>query len=90
MNSIWKFPLNPNSPTLVEMPAGTQILSMQLQGGTPTLWALVDTEAPRVTRHFAIYGTGWEFDYSPGTHVGTFQMAGGSLVFHVFDQGVAL
>lgn len=85
MYSIWKYPLNTSGATELQMPAGAKVLSMQLQGGTPTLWALVDPTAPEVARSFHIVGTDWEFEFNPGNYVGTFQMAGGTFVFHVFE-----
>lgn len=85
MFSIWKYPLNTSGATELQMPAGAKVLSMQLQGGTPTLWAKVDTTAPLVERAFHVIGTGWEFDFNPGEFIGTFQMAGGTFVFHVFE-----
>lgn len=72
----------------VVMPRAAQVLSVQTQDGLPQLWALVDEKAPTEQRTFAIYGTGNPMpdcaDY--GRFVGTYQMYGGSLVFHVFEQ----
>lgn len=85
---IWKWPLQVTDLQQVQMPRGAQVLSVQMQGGAPQLWALVDEKAPAEPRTFATYGTGNPMpevaDY--GQFVGTYQMHGGSLVFHVFEQ----
>lgn len=72
----------------VEMPRGAQILDVQVQHGTPQMWALVDPEAPVERRQFRLAGTGHRVemygDQQP-KHVGTFQLDGGALVFHLFE-----
>lgn len=92
MKVIWKYPLElvrPDgwltaSPT-VEMPAGAQILTMQLQGRTPTLWALVDTaESRNEVRKLRIFGTGHPLPSTELEHLGTFQHE--AFVFHVFEE----
>ena len=55
----------------------------------PRLWALVDPEAPKVCRRFIAVGTGDLFpeEIDGFSHIGTFVLMGGRLVFHVFDAG---
>lgn len=52
------------------------------------MWALIpDTNAEIVQeRTFSIYGTGHEHESISGEYVGTFQLQGGALVFHVFEE----
>lgn len=51
------------------------------------VWALVDTDKPMVERKFQLRGTGHDADgLDPANHVGTFLMARGSLVFHLFEE----
>lgn len=84
---VWKFPISPDRPW-IEMPKGAQLLSVATQRGYPCLWALVDPHAPKVKRKIETYGTGWDLPANPGKFVGTFLSPdGGSIVFHVFDQG---
>ncbi len=89
--TIWKFPIPDGFSLSIEMPAGAEILDIQVQHGAPVIWALVDTSAPRVLRRFEIVGTGWDLyewdldETSATDHVGTYQMAGGDLVWHVFE-----
>jgi hypothetical protein len=84
MKTIWKWTLKPQ--TVIDMPDGAQVLTVQMQHGEPQLWALVDPVAPTVKRVFNIYGTGHSMGDRTGSYIGTFQMDGGSLVFHVFEQ----
>ena len=84
---IWKWTLNMTDVQTVEMPAGAKPLTVQLQGGMPQLWALCDERSPVEPRLIAIYGTGNPMPANPGRYISTFQMAGGSLVFHAFEIG---
>jgi hypothetical protein len=84
MNTIWKWPLYPGR-TELSMPIDAQLLTVQMQGDTPCLWALVDDHLPKVSRAFEIYGTGQRVPENHGQYVATFQMNDGALVFHVFE-----
>jgi hypothetical protein len=85
MRAVWKITLQIDGMIEIGMPRGAQALAVQTQHGQPQLWALVDTEAPYETRQFRIAGTGHPIDESVGAYVGTFQLHGGALVFHVFE-----
>lgn len=86
MKSIWKFPLALQDEQMISMPEGAKPLSAQVQGGVLCLWALVDMLAPVAPRKVLVKGTGHPCDDSldASQHVGTFQVAGGALIFHVF------
>lgn len=84
---IWKYPVPISDLFTITMPAGAKLLSVQSQHGEPRLWALVDPEAPRVGRGLRVHGTGHDTLPDLGNYVGTFQIRGGDLVFHLFDQG---
>jgi hypothetical protein len=84
-HTIWKYPFEVTDNVSISMPGGAQILTVQAQNDTPCVWALVDPEAPKQTHHFRVYGTGHPID-EPGQYLGTFQLYGGSLVFHVFER----
>lgn len=88
MRTIWKFTLPSMSGATVEMPKGAAVLCVQAQHDVPMLWAEVDTDAPMIRRRFFNYGTGHEMPPTsdPLHYVGTFQMSGGSLVFHVYTD----
>ncbi len=51
------------------------------------MWALVDSEEPTLLRQFKCRGTGHDCsDLRADKFVGTFQLAGGALVFHLFES----
>ena len=85
---IWKWTLDVIDLQYVQMPRGAKVLSVQMQGGAPQLWALVDEKETQEPRAFTTYGTGHPLpevlDY--GRFVGTYQVHNGELVFHVFEQ----
>lgn len=87
--TIWKFPLEAVENQIIIMPVGAIVLTVAMQYQTPTLWALVDPSAVGGVgrRKIAIYGTGHPLPEDYGVYINTFQMAGGDLVFHVFDLG---
>jgi hypothetical protein len=84
--AVWKFPipLGPDEFT-VQMPAGAVPLTVQWQHDGPQMWALVKTDEPLESRAFRIAGTGHPIEASVKGYIGTFQMTGGSLVFHIFE-----
>jgi hypothetical protein len=85
--TIWKYPLEVVDSQAVEMPRGATILAVQAQDDVPCIWALVDPEKPVKARTIYTYGTGHPISnmVSLSTrHIGTYQIAGGKLVFHVF------
>lgn len=86
--SIYKYPFHLVDLLMVNMPAGAEILCVQTQREKPCMWARVDPSAPMELRSFAIYGTGHPISPDAAKdhrYVGTFQLAGGDLVFHVFE-----
>lgn len=84
MTTIYKWTLTPGS-TGLHMPTGAKVLTVQMQGDQPQLWALVDQAQPKEWRTFEIHGTGHPMPTNPGEYVATFQMDGGALVWHVFE-----
>lgn len=83
--TIWKWSLALTDVQALQIPRGAKLLSVQMQGELPQLWALVDPSEPRDMRTIRIIGTGHPIDEHPGEYVGTFQMRDGALVFHVFS-----
>lgn len=96
MKTIWKFPLEVTDVQSVAMPQGAQVLTAQLQGpsyearatdSSLCLWALVDPDAPKTVRLLHIFGTGHPvYNADSLRYISTFQLDGGALVFHVFEQ----
>ncbi len=77
--SVYKYSL---ADGVVVLPKNARILKVGMQDEIPCLWALVNPEAERETRYFAISGTGdlipdaWEY-------VGT--IFDRRYVWHVFE-----
>ena len=84
---IWKFPLKAMDQNSIEMPIGAKILTVQVQGVAICIWVLCDPSAKKETRHFEVYGTGQEvIDDGTSKYLGTFQVANGEFVFHLFER----
>ena len=76
MKTIWKLRIPATDKQVISVPGGAQCL-----------WALVDPEAKREPRTIEIFGTGDPMpDFYERKYIGTYQLAGGSLVFHVFER----
>lgn len=87
MKAIWKYPLDVIGLQRIEMPAKAEILTVQMQGDTICLWALVEPSNDKTKRGIFIIGTGHSVGVDElGRYVGTFQINGGALVFHVFEN----
>lgn len=85
---IFKYKIETKDRNIVRMPADSKILCVQLQNGEPHLWAMVDPSRSHIDRAIAVYGTGNPMDTASGEYIGTYQLHGGALVFHVFDETV--
>ena len=83
---IYKYALTPTDRLTLLLPEGAAPLCVQTQNGEPWLWALVDAAQPLAPMAFVIHGTGHPVLPGCGAHnyLGTFQLHGGALVFHVF------
>lgn len=88
MKTIYKYNIESNAPTALELPQGARVISAGAQPHGPCVWAEVDTEAPTEKRVFRLYGTGEEMDGVPHAFLSTFQVGTheGLLVFHVYEQ----
>ena len=90
---IWKWQLNVEDRQQISMPKGAQILTVQIQHDVLCLWALVDDTAgpfQQESRWVAIIGTGNPIPTSLKLkqYIGTFQLYGGDLVFHVLNTDI--
>lgn len=85
MRTVWKFPVRTVEAT-ISMQMGAQIVHFAAQGGRPTIWAIVDTEAKLERRHFRVFGTGEELDPIFNTHRGT--CFDGPYVWHLFENTI--
>lgn len=86
MTTIWKFPIQLAARVAVPMPMGAKVLTAAGQGRDICIWAEVEPTRDREARLFAVYGTGHQMPDDPGTYIGTAMLAGGHLVFHVYEE----
>lgn len=93
MKTIWKFPLKIRGEQDIQVPSGAQMLcvqgqeSQEAESQVACIWALVDPEAKLVWMKVRTYGTGQPIPdevLATSSYLGTYQMLGGSLVWHVF------
>jgi hypothetical protein len=86
MRTIWKYPLAVENVQYVQMPRGARVIAAQKQGEMICLWALVESSADTEARVVLVAGTGHPLpeNIADFKHVGTVQLHGGALVFHVF------
>jgi hypothetical protein len=84
MRTIYKYPFNVSDVVELELPRGARVLHIDVQGGLPCLWALVDTDNPPERAAFRLFGTGQPLpdDVTHTGHVTTFFH--GPFVWHVF------
>ena len=87
MVTIYKYPIETTDRQLIKMPSLSEILCVQLQNGEPCIWARVDISTPMIEKTISVYGTGNPIESGfIGCYIGTYQLHGGALVFHVFDE----
>lgn len=86
MLSIWKFELAVTDAQDIVMPRESEILCVQIQFGKPCLWAKVDDTLSTESRQILTYGTGHVMIDKTVKYIGSYQLDGGMLVYHVFDD----
>lgn len=89
MKRVYKYPVEICDVQTIHLPVGAQIISVQVQNGKPYIWACINPSVEIEPRLFRLYGTGHNIE---GTNVlkfvGTFQLLGGRLVYHLFEEVV--
>ena len=85
MKTIYKYPLIIDDYQTLEMPQGAEILTIQIQKRIPCIWALVNPKQPKQKRHIRIAGTGHSVNDKVIEYIGTYQLYGGDIIFHVFE-----
>lgn len=85
MRQVWKFPVPVEDHFAVDMPERSRILTVQIQREQPQMWALCPPEGRLERRFFRLAGTGHPIEETDLNYVGTFQLLGGALVFHLFE-----
>lgn len=85
MTTIWKYEMNYGF-TVIDMPDGAEIVSVQMKGNTPCIWAIVDPDKPKISRSFEMFSTGHQILNYPESmvYIGTCQLF--DYAFHIFEQ----
>lgn len=87
MNTIWKYTLLLTDVQEISTPFSAEFLTAQMQDDCITVWANVNTTAPRQIRRFHIVGTGNPMPAESVRYVGTVQHHG--VVWHIHVSKVA-
>jgi hypothetical protein len=86
---IFKYPLEVENKQVINLPKGSELLTVQTQFNKPQLWALVDpNEKEKEERYIEMFGTGHPINYNVDLerkYLSTYQLDGGNFVFHVFE-----
>lgn len=86
---IYKYPFPTVDVVELRLPIGARVLTVAEQHGETQLWADVDADARSELRTFRVIGTGHPVDRDDlpyaDEYITTYQLLGGSLVFHVFE-----
>ena len=85
MKTIYKYQIPLTPQIRLFLPEKAEILTVQIQNGIVTMWAIVDTNTLDAERMLAVYGTDYEIPDNHGKYIATVQY--GILVWHVFDLG---
>lgn len=86
---IFKYELSIKDSQIIKMPIGSKILSVQVQYEVPCIWALVEPSKDTTNITIEMFGTGHIIDNEESADrkfMGTIQLGGGNLVFHVFEK----
>ena len=86
--TVFKYKVLPSTEFEIQMPRHAEILTVQVQNEEVFMWARVDTEEDCVYRRFGVFGTGHDMPDKAlvePKYIGTFQLCGGSIVFHLFE-----
>lgn len=85
MMKIFKYEIPIEDYFELELPKGAHILDVQIQYGSPKIWALVDSDAETEKRCFTAIGTGNPITRTNLIYWGTFQSVKGNFVWHLFE-----
>lgn len=91
MKRVYKYSIEIDGYTSINMPIGAEILSVGYQPHCGEdfiqIWALTETD-PNINlekRKFRVAGTGHDIDEPNLTYIGLVSIQNGRLVFHVFE-----
>lgn len=87
MLKVYKYPVETKRLFKINMPQGARVLKVENQRGIPCLWALVNPDAVLFPRYFLLAATGQDIEYDAEDleFISTFQVDGGTFIFHIFE-----
>lgn len=90
--AVWKYKIPFGDTAEVQMKDGAVVLSASLEDERLLLpeilvWALVDIDAPDVTRVFYVRGTGHEVQDYVGQYIAT--LPDGRFIWHLFEAATS-
>lgn len=83
---VFKYTLKVTDEQTIEIPSPADLLTVQIQHGMPQLWAIVDENTKTRPITLLTVGTGNPMPDNYRKYLGTYQLSGGALVFHVFES----
>lgn len=87
MTTIYRFDIPVQDEFSLMLPAFASVLCIGERGGTGHMWVRLDPKAEKKERKFRVIGTGHSIADVPSLeYLGTFFMASGKLVWHVFES----
>lgn len=91
MKKIFKYELKLEDSQTVALPLGARVLTVKEQKGVPCIWCMVNPDETRILEcEFRIVCTGQEISETESdrlNYIGTFFLASGSFVGHLFLIG---
>ena len=90
MRRVYKYELaTSHNNQMIDLPVGAIVLKVDEQFNKIVMWALIDTKADSVQRHFVVRGTGDDLPklrslYALEYH-GSAKLMDGALIYHVFE-----
>ena len=91
MKRVFEYPLTLEAEQNITMPLSAELLGLQVRGEIAVLWAIVDHQNRDTQRRVYLVATATPGRGDPpldkARYIGTFQLAGGDIVYHVFDAG---
>ena len=86
-DAVYKYPVPLLDEFEVLMPTEAEVLCFQVQREEPFVWVKHTANATVLApRKFRLAGTGHRIE-GPWLYIGTVQIHGGELVFHLFERG---
>ena len=81
---IWKYELQVENEQEVDIPKAHTVLTVAIQNDAPCIWVEVDDSFETIPVKFITLGTGHVVNRNVDKYIGSYQLHGGELVFHVY------